>query len=393
MAILRAVSLKRIAAAAAGVLLCASPLFSQAGGERAGTVNGIMGNVKVLSARDRNANPDDVKTWADARLNMQLREKDVIATLAESEVRIEMPDGSAVRLRENTVLEVATLKTSGSAVNTRVRLIDGSFVTNVKKVTDGRSRFEFETPTAVAAIRGTSVEVTSRKNHGTAIKTFDGSIEAGAAKSKRRSVVGNYQMVEVGSPQHAAGVRAIPSHYRPKSTKLLNEEDMANLTGFRRVILTYGELEEIKAQLEKDGIPCGIGMGESSDEMTARTMSSDAARTELAKGIDTRVQRLSESYAQNIDGQAKRIWEEGTRQITDVSVRGSSVHTTITQYNKTNNQYRVYSLMIMDPERFKNAFASMTARDEELELRVKKDELMSRMDASIKAYNTRYHDR
>jgi len=385
--------IRTMAVAVSMTLFCAVTLFAQDGGERVCKVSGIMGSVKVFSAKDKSADVDNVSTWADARLNMTLRELDRVATLAESEVRLETPDGSAVRLKENTVLELAALKVGGGSTNTKLKLIDGKLVTNVKKITDGKSTFQFETPTTLAAVRGTSVEVESRKNHGTTVKTFDGTIEAGAAKSKNRAEVGHYRMVEVPTDGYAENVRQVPSVYKPKTTKLLSEEETADLTGFTRIILTYAELEEIKAQFEKDGIPCGIGSGESDDEMTARKVSSDAARTELAKGIDTRVERLSESYAQNIDGQAKTIWEEGVRQFTDVSVRGTSVHTTITQYSVKIGRYKVYSLMVMDPRRFKDTFIAATARQEEFELRVKKDELMSKMDAAIKAYDTKYHDR
>jgi hypothetical protein len=368
----------------------AVPLSAQDGGSRACSVAGIMGSVKVLSARDKKANPDDVGTWPDARLNMALREKDMVATLAESEARLEMADGSTIRLRENTVLELATLK---AGKNAKLGLIDGSLVTNVKKMMDGKAKFEFETPTALASIRGTDVEIDSRKDRGTTIKTFDGKLEAGAKGSKNRAVVGDYNMVEISARGHADNVRAVPSNYKPKTTKLLSEESTAALTGFTRVILTYGELEEIKAQFDRDGIASGIGVAEASDEMVARTASSDAARTELAKALDTRVQRLSESYTQNAGGQAKKIWEEGVRQFTDVSVRGSSVHTTITQYNAITNKYKIYSLIVMNPARFKNAFSAETARHKEFELRVKKDEMMSKMDEAIKAYDTKYHDR
>jgi len=175
---------------------------------------------------------------------------------------------------------------------------------------------------------------------------------------------------------------------------LLSEEDAAALTGFKRVILTMSELEEVRGRLEGDGIACGVGVGEANDEMTARKVSSDAARTELAKSMGTQVQRISESYAQNVGGEAKKIWEEGVRQITNVSVRGSSVHTTLTQFNADTKVFKVYSLMIMQPWRTKGLFANVVdSMGEEAELRVKKNEMMDKMDVAIQAYNTRYHDR
>ena len=376
--------------------LLAVPLVVQ-GQDGLCVVKGVMGTVKVYSPRDRKAVAGDVSTWPEARLNMPLREKDMVATLSESEVRLETADGSAVRLRENTTLEVAALGGGAAAISARLKLGDGSLVANVKKLAGGKSSFEFETPTSLAAIRGTTVELDSKKGVGTTLKTFDGKVEAGpSGKGKKRQAaeVGNYQMTEIAEGQQGAKVRAVPSFYRPKTTKLLSEEETAALTGFTRVILTVSELEDIKRKLEADGVACGIGIGEADLEMVARTVSSDNARTELAKGMGTQVQRISESYAQNINGEAKKVWEEGVRQITDVSVRGSSVHTTVTQFNAELKRFKVYSLMVLAPERFKAAFAGAANKiDEEFELRVKKDDMMDKMDASIRSYNTKYHDR
>ncbi len=357
------------------------------------TVKGVMGTVKVFSARDR-SKPDrnNVGTWPAARLGMALRESDVIATLAESEARIETPNGSEVRLRENTTAEVAKLA-GGNGV-TKIKVNDGSVVANVKKMTGDKGAFELETPTSLAAIRGTTVELDSRKGSGTTVKTFDGTVQVAPAGSKNRTPVGNYEMTEVAPGQKNAKSRAVPSFYKQKTTKLLSEEETAALTGFRRVILTMAELEEVRSRLEGDGIACGVGVGEASDEMTARKVSSDAARTELAKAMGTQVQRISESYAQNVGGEAKKVWEEGVRQITDVSVRGSSVHTTVTQFNADKKAFKVYSLMIMQPWRTKGLFANVVDNmGEEAELKVKKNDMMDKMDGAIQAYNTRYHDR
>jgi hypothetical protein len=354
-------------------------------------VKGIMGNVKVFGGRG-NADRDNVATWPDARLNMALRESYVIATLAESEARIETQNGSEVRLKENTVVEVAKL--AGGTGVTRLKVSDGSVVANVKKMMGAKGSFEMETPTSLAAIRGTTVELDSRKGAGTTVKTFDGTVQVTPVGNKSSTAVGHYNMTEVAPGQKGAKARAVPGFYRQKTTKLLSEEEAAALTGFRRVILTMSELEEVRGRLEGDGIACGVGVGEASDEMTARKISSDAARTELAKSMGTQVQRISESYAQNMGGEAGKIWEEGVRQITNVSVRGSSVHTTLTQFNADKKVFKVYSLMIMQPWRTKGLFANVMDRmGEEAELRVKKNDMMDRMDGAIRAYNTKYHDR
>jgi len=343
---------------------------------------GVMGTVKVL--RGKSERP--------AQLNMTLKESDVITTMAESEVRIETPNGSEVRLKENTVVEVAKLA-NGAGV-TKIKVNDGSVVANVKKMIGDKGAFELETPTSLAAIRGTTVELDSRKGSGTTVKTFDGTVQVAPAGTKNYAAVGHYNMIEVAPGQKDAASRVVPSFYKQKTTKLLSEEETAALTGFKRVILTMAELEEMRSRLEGDGIACGIGIGEANDEMTARKVSSDAARTELAVAMGTQVQRISESYAQNVGGEAKKIWEEGVRQITDVSVRGSSVHTTITQFNESKKVFKIYSLMIMQPWRTKGLFSNVVNNmGEEGELRVKKNDMMNKMDGAIQAYNTRYHDR
>jgi hypothetical protein len=387
--------LRIIAASALLGAFTAAGLYAQdAAAGSVFTVRGVMGTVKVFTARDRNAKIDDVGTWPAARLNMALREKDYIATLAESEARIEAPDGSEVRLRENTTVEVAAVKAKGGVSNAKLKVNDGGVVANVKKLVSGKSSFELETPTALAAIRGTTVELDTKKGAGTTVKTFDGKVQVAPARSKAFADVGHYEMTEVAPNQNKAKARAVPSFYKQKTTKLLSEEETAALTGFTRVILTVSELDEVKRRFEADGIACGVGAGDASDEMTARKASSDAARTELAKAMGTQVQRISESYSQNIGGEAKKIWEEGVRQITDVSVRGSSVHTTVTQFNAEKKIFKVYSLMVLDPNRLKNLFVGATGKaEEELELRVKKDDMMSKMDSAIRAYETRYNDR
>jgi PII-like signaling protein len=172
--------------------------------------------------------------------------------------------------------------------------------------------------------------------------------------------------------------------------KKVSATQVAASGGFETVTTPASELEELKRDLESKNMPCGIGIGESSDEMVARNVSSDEARTEVAKSVDVHVQRLSESYAQNVGNEAKKIWEEAVRQITDQHIKGAKVFKTIVQYNKESNHYKIYSLIVLDPSLFKAAITEALAKDEELEMRVKKDEMMSKLDANIAEYESKY---
>jgi len=160
--------------------------------------------------------------------------------------------------------------------------------------------------------------------------------------------------------------------------------------GFETITTPSNELEDIQRSLESKNIPSGLGIGESTDEQIARNVSSDQARTNLATSIGVQVQRLSEMYAQNVSGEAKSIWEEGVRQITRQHVAGATVHKTITQFNKDTGRYKIYSLIILNPSLFKAAMADAMARNEEFELRVKKDDMMSKLDANIAEYESKY---
>jgi hypothetical protein len=173
-------------------------------------------------------------------------------------------------------------------------------------------------------------------------------------------------------------------------SKSQKEAQAASARGFETITTPTTELEAKKRDLESKNIPCGIGIGESTDESVARDMASDEARTEIAKSIDVQVQRLSESYAQNVNGEAKKLWEEGVRQLTNQHVRGSKVLETISQYNKESDRYKIYTLLVLDPRLFKEAIVQASARDEEFELRVKKDDMMSKLDANIAEYDAKY---
>jgi len=160
--------------------------------------------------------------------------------------------------------------------------------------------------------------------------------------------------------------------------------------GFETVSSPATELEEIKRDMEKQYIPCGIGIGESTDEMVARNVSGDEARSDMAKTLNTFVERLSESYAQNVSNEAKKIWEEGVRQSVHQELNGATSFKSVMQFNKETGHYKIYSLYVMNPELLKKALETATSNQEELELRVKKDDMMKKMNEGTAAYEAKY---
>ncbi len=160
--------------------------------------------------------------------------------------------------------------------------------------------------------------------------------------------------------------------------------------GFAEVETPASELDQLCSDMGKDGIPCAVGVGESNDEMMARTISEDEGRKGIAVSMGTLINRLSDQYAQNVGSEAKKLYEEKFNQITSQKISGARSHKTKTLYNEETGVYKIYNLMIMDPDIFKQMMEDAAAAQEEMELRVKSAEMQQRMDDAIKAYQERY---
>ncbi|WP_349560032.1 FecR domain-containing protein [Marinobacter sp. NFXS9] len=124
-------------------------------------VDGVTGRRQALTAQSR------------------IRAGDEIATGSGFAV-VQLADGSLLRLGRNTDLMFNRLTRFGKTgmVDTRMRLDRGELDAEVEKLIDKGSRFEVDTPSAVAAVRGTkfSLQATSSK---TQLQVTEGKVEFG----------------------------------------------------------------------------------------------------------------------------------------------------------------------------------------------------------------------
>jgi hypothetical protein len=176
----------------------------------------------------------------------------------------------------------------------------------------------------------------------------------------------------------------------PKPTPSTQKSTTKSSPTVQKAVPQPTNLEEIKRQLDSQNMPCGIGMGESADERKARDASHDEARRALIASTDVAIMRLGESYAQNVSGEAKAIWEEATRQIVSHHIRGTDIFMTVVTYHSELKRYRIYTLIILNPSLFKAAILKAMSNDEELELRIKKDDMIAKLDANIAEYDAKY---
>jgi hypothetical protein len=155
---------------------------------------------------------------------------------------------------------------------------------------------------------------------------------------------------------------------------------------YKTVTTPASELEQIKDKLAKDDVPCGIGMAVSNDEMIARTQAADEARTAVAEAMKTQISRYKEQYAKNVNGEAQKIWEEKANEYTQQELSGATVYKTITQFNEDEGKYKVYALIIMNPDVFKKAVMQAANSQEEFMLRAESADMQKRMDKASAAY-------
>lgn len=163
---------------------------------------------------------------------------------------------------------------------------------------------------------------------------------------------------------------------------------------YKTVTTPASELEQIKDKLAKDDVPCGIGMAVSNDEMVARTQAADEARTAVAEAMKTQISRYKEQYAKNVNGEAQKIWEEKANEYTQQELSGATVYKTITQFNEEEGKYKVYALIILNPDIFKKALqATNTTKDDEFMLRAESADMQKRMDKAAAAYQQQMQQR
>jgi FecR protein len=170
------------------ILVALISVLSEAA-ERDAYLKSIIGSVKVRKGQS--------PIWKDGRPQMVIREKDAVRTFVESLAEIMTVEGTILKLDENTTLEISTLKEfGGGAQSTKVKILNGTILANVKKLVNTESSFEFETPTAVASIRGTilGLDVTGDQ---TSIKVYEGEVIVKPHGSAAGVSVTTNQMVTV----------------------------------------------------------------------------------------------------------------------------------------------------------------------------------------------------
>lgn len=129
-------------------------------------------------------------------IDMQVRTSMVIVA-GSGKARIALVDGTLVTVGENTQVQIPAIASAGAS--TRVALISGALRLLVVKATP-QARFEVETETAIAAVRGTDWAVEATRAT-TGVVVLEGSVDV----TSRGRVAAT---VRLGRPRDGTDVRA-----------------------------------------------------------------------------------------------------------------------------------------------------------------------------------------
>ncbi len=159
------------------------------------SIKSIVGKAEVRSPK--------TGKWRSARIGMTVKMKWDIRTYVESTVELAFESGTVIKLGENSVINLSTIlrNKDKSATKSNIKVSTGQIWGNVKKLVNQKSDFNFETPTAVAAIRGTRLGIQVDKSK-TVVDVFEGKVGVQNKGSKKEIIVTtkNRAVVKRGEP-------------------------------------------------------------------------------------------------------------------------------------------------------------------------------------------------
>jgi hypothetical protein len=127
--------------------------------------------------------------WRNLKVGSKIRNKDNVRTFAASRLEILFETGTLLHIEENSVISMKKLLQNGANKSTKVKIGQGKILFNIKKLSGSLSKFEFETTTATAAIRGTAGGIGKRGNQIFAYLD-KGKIELRSKGSNRKFLIG-----------------------------------------------------------------------------------------------------------------------------------------------------------------------------------------------------------
>ncbi len=153
---------------------------------------------------------------------------DRIKTGKNSKIEILLPDKSYIRLAEQTIFEMKSVcfNETSNMRDISLTLIMGKVWAKVSTLFDFKGRFEINTKTAVAGVRGTTYRINAYKDTSAIVKVYKGEVEV---KGKKSSINNK----KADSPSKVSGPYKIEG---PKSISL--SEWVHIVKSFQEIIIS-----------------------------------------------------------------------------------------------------------------------------------------------------------
>lgn len=172
--------------------------LSSDGPKNPSILSSLEGDVLVMKAGASN--------WEAAQIGQQLYEDDIIKIAEDSRAAVTFFDGSTIELEAGTQLEIKTLEPAdGDNVNTiSLEQEIGRSISRVTKLADPASHYEIETPSGVAAVRGTTMVVDVDEQGISRIVSEEGSVFVTAQGVEVLLIQGMQSIILPGKPPSEA---------------------------------------------------------------------------------------------------------------------------------------------------------------------------------------------
>ena len=132
-------------------------------------ISSLSGDVQVLK--------NGSSTWVKATNGMELGVGDTITTGDNGSAKLTFFDGSVMEIKANSEILVNELSTSSTGSTTvSLNEVVGSTINRIGKLVDSASKYEVETPAAVAVVRGTVFDLLVQQNGTTTVKAEQDSV-------------------------------------------------------------------------------------------------------------------------------------------------------------------------------------------------------------------------
>lgn len=151
------------------------------------SVKFVIGKAKIL--------PNQKTNWQDAKLNMAIKKGDRIKTYLNARIELEMPDGSIIKINENTIFDVKEIKFADDKSEDEMSftLWAGNIWAKFTKIVSTRQKREIESPSAVVAIRGTTLEIDVDQDQTTRVRVSEGQVAVTSKDVGGQVIVGSNQ--------------------------------------------------------------------------------------------------------------------------------------------------------------------------------------------------------